>query len=61
MSEEEHASQGVIKFLAIVVLDGLDGGTKLCACLSQKIGQSINHLRFRQSEKVKYIGCSHQE
>jgi hypothetical protein len=37
MGEEEGAGARVVKLTAIVSLDGLDGGTKLCGNISKEI------------------------
>jgi hypothetical protein len=51
MGEEERAGRRVIKLTAIVALDGLDGGAKLRACISEKIGQDLKRLRFETKGK----------
>ena len=37
MGEEEGAGARVVKLTAIVALDGLDGGAKLCGNISKEI------------------------
>jgi hypothetical protein len=54
MGEEERAGRGVVKLAAIVALDGLDGGAKLCTCQSKKVGQRGEGLRL----ETKRIGPS---
>ena len=51
MSEEERAGRGVIKLTAVVTMDGLDGGAKLCVRIGKKIGQNIECLGFEAKRK----------
>ena len=51
VGEKERAGGGIIKFTAIVALNALDGGAKLRANVSEKIGKSGKCLRFKAKRK----------
>jgi len=51
VGEKERASRRIIKFTAVVALDALDGGAKLRANVSEKIGKSGKCLRFKAERK----------
>ena len=51
VGEKERASRRIIKFTAVVALDALDGGAKLRANVSEKIGKSGKCLRFKAKRK----------
>ena len=46
MGEEERAGWRIIKFPAIVALDALDGGAKLCVNIRKEIGKGGKRLGF---------------
>ena len=51
MGEKERTGRRIIKFTAVVALDALDGGAKLRANVSEKIGKSGKCLRFKAERK----------
>ena len=51
MGEEERAGLRIVEFLAVVALDALDGGAKLCASMSKKIGEGRKNFRFEAQRK----------
>jgi len=51
VGEEEHAGLGIVEFTAIVALDALDGGAKLCANISKKIRKCGKYLGFEAKWK----------
>jgi hypothetical protein len=55
MGKEERAGRGVIKLAAIVALDGLYGGAKLCAYIGEKMGQRLKRLRLETERKCPGI------
>ena len=46
MGEKERAGQGIVKLSAVVAMDALDGGAKLCASISKKIGKCGKRVGF---------------
>jgi hypothetical protein len=49
-----HAKgQGIVKFAAIVALDALDGGAKLCVNIGKKLERVENVSDFRRRGKVQ--------
>ena len=46
VEEKECAGQGIVKLPAIVALDALDGGAKLCVSISKKIGKGRKSVGF---------------
>ena len=51
VGEEERAGLGIVEFTAIVALDALDGGAKLCANISKKIRKCGKCLGFEAKWK----------
>ena len=45
--EEERAGRGVVKLAAIVTLDSLNGGAKLCGDVGKKVGKLRKGVRFK--------------
>jgi hypothetical protein len=46
VGEKERAGWGIVKFTAIVALDVLDGGAKLCVNIGKKIENGGKRLGF---------------
>lgn len=46
MGEKERACLRIIKFTAVIALDTLDGGAKLCANKSEETGKGGKSLGF---------------
>jgi hypothetical protein len=44
--EEERAGHGIVDFTTVVALDALDGGAKLCTCVSKKVDKGGKSVRF---------------
>jgi hypothetical protein len=55
MGHEERAGRGVVKLTTIVALDYLNGGAKLGACISEKIGQRLKRLRLETKRECPSI------
>jgi hypothetical protein len=55
VGEEERASQGVVKLMAIVALDGLDRGAKLRAHMSKKVRNGGESIGFKTTRKCPSI------
>ena len=51
MSEEERASRGVVKLAAVVALNRLNGGVKLCAHIREKIRNDTESIGFKAQWK----------
>ena len=55
MGEEEGAGARIVKLTAIVALDGLDGGAKLCGNISKEIRQSCNCVILEAQRKCPHV------
>jgi len=51
MSEEECAGRGVVKLAAVVALNRLNGGVKLCAHIREKIRNDTESIGFKAQWK----------
>jgi hypothetical protein len=51
VGEEERVGLRIVKFSAVVTLDALDGGAKLCASMNKKIGEGRKSFRFEAQRK----------
>ena len=55
VGEEEWVGLRIVKFSAIITLDALDGGAKLCANMSKKIRKNRKSLRFEAKRKGPHV------
>jgi hypothetical protein len=54
VGEEERVGLGIVEFTAIVALDALDGGAKLCVNISKKKLERVENVSdLRRSGKVQ--------
>ena len=51
MGEEERAGRGVVKLAAVVALNRLNGGVKLCAHIREKIRNDTESIGFKAQWK----------
>jgi hypothetical protein len=61
VGEEERVGLTIVEFTTVIALDALDGGAKLCANMSKKIGKSRKSLGFEAEERSKCSVNHHQE
>jgi hypothetical protein len=52
MNEEEGASSGVVEFMTVVALDGLNGGAKISSDIRKKVRRIGNVSDLRCKGKV---------
>jgi hypothetical protein len=55
LGKEERVGQGVIELVAIVALDGLNRGAKLCAHISKNVRKSGKSVRLKAKRKCPNI------